>query len=257
MGHSRLGVLPATRKWAEVVGLIGGGSSAEAVATATMNAAEKALAKLVNDPALVQSVWLLAQIPVAARSDDFASALADIGVAVPNSNPTLADLMAGFTNAIDASVDGRRGRTDLGELAQMAAAETLAAVVAARTVGLFGERPDAVREKLAALNTEMQFGRLARDFFARFMGRFLNYYVSRELPLHVGPGRRFPTFQDQTRFNEALDLHCRQSSQIVERFAGGWHSKAQFENDLTPERTGKFVAYSLTKVRDELRMRSE
>lgn len=257
MGHSRLGVLPATLKWKEVVGLIGGGSSAEAVADATMDATDRALAKLVNDPALVESFWLLAQIPVAAGKDDFAAELRNVGVEVSSSNPTLAELTAAFTKAVDANVDGRRGRTDLGELAEMAAAEALAGAAATRTVGLFGERPEAVRERLAALNTEVQFGKFARDFFAKFMGRFLDYYVSRELPLHVGPGRRFPTFQDQTRFNEALDLHCRQASLIVERFAGGWHSKAQWQDDLTRERTGKFVAYSLTKVRDELRMRSE
>jgi hypothetical protein len=99
----------------------------------------------------------------------------------------------------------------------------------------------------------MQFGHLARDFFARFTERYLTYYVSKELPQHVGEGRRFEGLEEKQAFSSALELHCRQASKIVESFAGGWYSKARFEKDLTEERTTKFLGYALKKIRSELR----
>jgi hypothetical protein len=43
----------------------------------------------------------------------------------------------------------------------------------------------------------------------------------------------------EAAFSSALELHCRQASKIVESFAGGWHSKALFEKNLTEERGNK------------------
>ena len=43
MGHLRLGRLPRTQKWKEVIGLVDGGGSAAQVADATIDAAEDQL----------------------------------------------------------------------------------------------------------------------------------------------------------------------------------------------------------------------
>ena len=121
-----------------------------------------------------------------------------------------------------------------------------------RTTSLFPE-PDDVRREVAKLGTEVQFGKLARDFFARFTERSLKYYVDRELPRQVGGDGRFQTLAEQRDFSRALELHCQQAAKIVEAFAGGWWSKARFEKDLSEERTARFVGYALKKMRDELR----
>lgn len=73
MGHVRLGNLPRTRKWQEVVGLIEGGAGTAQVANATTTAAEKGLNLAAKDKGLVETVWLLTQLPLAARSGDAAS----------------------------------------------------------------------------------------------------------------------------------------------------------------------------------------
>ncbi|MCA8975205.1 MAG: hypothetical protein KDC98_10810 [Planctomycetes bacterium] len=133
-----------------------------------------------------------------------------------------------------------------------AAVESIAGDLARRTATLFPDASDVARG-IAGLGTEAQFGRIVRQFFARFTERCLSYYVDRELPRHVGEGRRFSTLAEQKAFSRALDLHCQQASKIVESFAGGWWSKARFEGDLSEARTARFVGYALKKVRDELR----
>ena len=74
MGHIRLKHLPATRKWDGVVALIAGGADADDVARASADAAEQALQEARDDPAVGHSLWLLTQIPLAARAPNFAEA---------------------------------------------------------------------------------------------------------------------------------------------------------------------------------------
>ncbi len=252
MGHIRLGTLPRTRRWKELIDLVGGGASSAAVAAATLDAVDEDLANAADDPGLKRAFWLLSQLPDAARSKDFAAALRDLGLTVSD-NPSAADLTSAFTSAVDRHVDALKARSGPGELAQLAAVETLSGFLRDRASSLWGSTPEDVRRELGKGATEMQFGHLARDFFARFTERFLTYYVSKELPQHVGAGRRFEDLNEKQAFSSALELHCRQASKIVESFAGGWYSKARFEKDLTEERTSKFLGYALKKIRGELR----
>lgn len=252
MGDNRLGVLPQTRRWQEVIDLVGLGASSANIAAATLDAAEKEFAQAANDPTLTRVFWLLAQLPDAARSTDFAEALRDLGFSVSD-RPSAAELGAAFTEAVDREIDGRRARTGLGEVAQFAAVETLSAFLRDRSPALFGSSPDDVRAQLGTLATEVQFGRFARTFFSRFAERFLSYFISRELPRHIGPGGRFASLEEQREFRSALALHCTQASRIVEDFAGGWYSKARFERDLSEARAARFLGYAFKKLRGELR----
>ena len=115
MGHVRLGRLPGTRKWEQVVGLLSDGADLESVAAASSEAAEASLARAPKDPALVQAFWLLTQIPLAARTDDFGRALRELGLPV-GSDPGLFDVVAAFSAAVDRSAREAGGRSDLGEL---------------------------------------------------------------------------------------------------------------------------------------------
>lgn len=231
----------------------GEGSPAQ-VADATMEAAQDQFLGASADPAVVHVVWLLTQLPDAARSADFAPALAALGISVKG-QPSALELASAVGRAVDDHLASLgKPRSDLGEMARLAAMETLASATMDRAPGLFGPNPEATRDAVARIGTEHQFGAFARSFFARLTERTLVHYVSRELPLHVGPDARFQTASQQQQFQEAVALHARQASKIVETFAGGWYSKARFEHDLTPERTGRFVSYAMTKLRAELRM---
>ena len=124
MGHVRLGRLPATRKWQQVVSLLARGAPLGQIAGASAEAAENSLEHARRDPALLQAFWLLTQIPLAARSPDFSGNLQRLGLSISGS-PSLMETVSAFSDAIDRHVERRGGRTDLGEMAQNAAAEVL------------------------------------------------------------------------------------------------------------------------------------
>jgi len=256
MGHTRLGTLRMTRSWQRVVELLEIGADAGAVAAAAQQAAQRGLRLAEDDPALVRTLWLLTQLPVAARSDDYVAHLRDCGIDVSDA-PSLMELVGAFTEAVDTHVQGTGGRTDLGEMAELSAAETLSTLVGDRLPSLFGTTPDDVRRELAALGTSKQFGIALRDFFSRLTHRHLSYYLSRVASDQVGGDGRFASVNEHAAFNDALREHCREASRIVEDFSGGWFSKTHFEGGITPEKTGNFAHVAFKKIGAELRKRSE
>lgn len=254
MGHVRLGALPKTREWREVVELLAGRADVEDLAAAVAIAAEDELISARGDPGLGYAVWLLTQLPLAARSDRFAAELVALGFS-PGSDQSLLAIISGYSGAVENQTRGKAGRTDLGELARQAATESLANLIGAQMPGLFGHDAADLQIELAKFASKDRFARLARDFFARLTHKTLDYYLSRVLADHVGPDRAHATLQDESRFCSALELHCRETSKIVEQFAGGWFSKANYQGTLTLEAAQSFSDYALKKLRAELRAR--
>ena len=249
MGHIRLQRLPRTRQWIQVLDLIGGGAGPPELAAATMDASQGGLAAAAKDPGLVHTVWLLTQVPLAARGENFIASLRRLGFEV-SSSPGLLEVVGAFTGAIDTHLRDRGGRTDLAEMSQMAAAETLMA--APHTTTLFGTTSADVQQALRSFSTTKQFSTLAREFFSRLFKKYLTYFLSRELSNYVSGDGRFKNINEHAAFNEALDLHCRQATRIIEEFSGGWFSKTNFEGGITPDKAAGFVHVALKKLRAEL-----
>jgi hypothetical protein len=254
MGHIRLGRLPETKRWEQVIALLRVGGSIGDLAAATAHAAETELQSATSDPGLAYTVWLLTQLPLAARTPQFRERLAELGFEA-GAEQSLLGLVAGFSVAVDRNVAGRNNQTDLGELARQAAAESLSSIVSSGTQSLFDTSADDVQRELGRLATKDRFAKLARDFFARLTQKTLEYYISRELPNFVGPDKGVQTIDRQTAFRAALEQYCREVAVIVEEFAGGWYSKSNFQRTLSPTTAQSFAAYALKKLRDELRTR--
>lgn len=257
MGHIRLGRLPTSQKWRQVVALLDQNASVDIIASHASGAAEKDLATGATDPGFIRVCWLLAQIPLAARGPDFAEALRGLGLNV-GELPELFEISGAFAETVDEHVDGTRRRSDFGEMAQLAAAESLSAVAGRFLPNLFGTSADDVQRAIGRLATGQSFGELAHDFFSRLTRRHLDYFLSRELANHIGRGRRFRTVADRADFDAAMEVHCREAARIVREFAGGWFGKAAYQRGaITEADAARYAAYALKKIRAELRKRRD
>jgi hypothetical protein len=254
MGHQHLGTLPQSRRWRQVVDLIGAGGNVQDVAAATSIAAEQQMSDASNDTAVKYSVWLLTQIPTAAAKDDFGFELSKLGLVV-GEGPTLLDIVTAVSGAIDRHLARQGRRTDLGEMAQLSAVESLAAIAGRQLTDLFGEEAITTKAAFRGLGTVKQFAVLARDFFSRLTRRQLNYFLSRELAIHVGLNARFRSIRELMEFEKALDLHCREASRIIKEFSGEWFSKHTYEGGITEESAGHFAHVAFNKMREELQQR--
>jgi hypothetical protein len=261
MGHTRLGELPKTRKWNEVVELMAGSglsgdvaaadSYIDAIAWRTLDASQKNLKNAVNDSGVLYTFYLLIQVALASRTANWENALAqhDIHLA---SDSTVFDLTAELQAAIDRHI-GRTtsGATDLSEMAQQSAGEALLSLAGMRTVNPFGGSSADVRNAVRSFSTKKGFGELGQGFFGRFLARYLNFYLSRVTAGNLGS----PRLQDlggAADFNQALQVHCIQSARIVRNFCGEWYSKTAYQEGINLENTSRFFAVAIGKLRSEL-----
>jgi len=251
MGHIRLGTLPRTRRWIQVLDLIGEGAGTPEVAVATMEASKQGLIGAAKDPGLVYAFWLLTQIPLAARSNDFVARLQKLGLKITEP-PSVLEIAGAFMDAVDAHVRRTGGRTDFGEIAQLAASEALTSLGTPATANLFETTPATVQQAIKSFSTSKQFSVLAREFFTRLTRKYLTYFLSRELSNYVSGDGRFANIDRHSEFNKGLELHCRQASRIIEEFSGGWYSKANFKGGITHQKAAGFIHIAIKKLCAEL-----
>jgi hypothetical protein len=254
MGHFRLGTLPDTARWRRVVALIAENAEVAEVAAATTQAALRGLELADGDDGLVQSLRLLAAVVQAARAGDFAEELGRAGVAT-SAQPDIFEIASGFSIAIDRHLQASGRRTDIGEMAQMAAVESLTHLLSQRSSTVFETGPADVRRAAYELSTKGGFATLAHDFVARFAQRFLTYHLGRELSNHVGGNGRFEDSAAQDDFVEHLGVHCREAAGVMKEYAGDWYSKSNFQGGIDVAKARRFVNRVLKKLGKELQIR--
>jgi hypothetical protein len=255
MGHIRIGILPKTRQWQQVFAALNHAVERPAeVATATAGAAEERFEKLKGDPALTYCFWTLAQIATAARSDDFRARLQEIGVR-GDAITSGVSFVQQVAQAVEKGLRQRGPPTVFSRIAELSLREALASSVTERSRSLFGASFEQVQAACREVSTEKNFGRAARDFFGTFMSRVVRYVADQALASQVGPDKPIRTPAEATGFQQALDRYCAESARVVEDFAGGWFSKANWEtkNNISEGDAEGFTAYALDKIAMELR----
>ena len=261
MGHTRLGNLPKTQKWQDLVGRIAGSglsggmlsatSYVEAIAAQALDASRAGLDNAKRDSGVLYAFYLLTQVTLASRNTNWEETLALHGIRFA-SDSTVFDLTSEIQAAIDRHVgESSSGPTDLSEMAQQSVGEALMSLADKRIANLFGGSSDEVRNAIRTLSTKKGFGELGQRFFGRFVARFLNFYLSRATAAALG-GPRLRDLADVAEFNEALRTHCDQSARIVRDFCGEWYSKTAYQEGIDLENASRFLAVAVRKLSSEL-----
>ncbi|MGG7565011.1 hypothetical protein ACQ5SO_02470 [Rhodovulum sp. DZ06] len=237
--------------------MLGAGAPVDEIARASADAADSVLEQAAKDPAFGDAFWLLANLPLAARSPGWVENLRMLGVEVTDA-PTLLQLTGAVTDALDRDAGVRGMRSDLGEMARLALVESLVDTLGPQLPGLFEPDPADLRRALGRCASGDRFAELSRSFFANLTRRTLDWHLSRELANHIGPDKRFASDMQRRAFDEALTTHCIETSRIVRDFLGGWYGKTAWrDGDLSREAAGKFAAVAFRKIRAELGRRQD
>ena len=262
MGHTRLGTLPKSVKWRKVVAAVTGTAEGENrsrfdgvllpeevahIAQQTIEAAKRGLIAADDDIGLRYTFYLLTQLVLAARQDNWQERMEAHGLNLPH-DATPMDLTAEVQGAIDEYLTERGATSDWSEMAQQAAGEALLILTASKANTLFGVN---LQPAVRPLSTTAGFSDLGQQFFARFMYRFLNFYLCRVTAGYTG-GEKLVGMGELNRFNATLEQHCVESAKIVHDFCGSWYSKTNFEQGIDMENTSRFIHVALTKLRREL-----
>lgn len=262
MGHIRLGAIPKTRPWAAVVKAVvsSGGSGLgplhedqsriASIAASTLTAARGGIAQVMSDAGLRYTFFLLTQVALASRSEDWQKELSNLGIRL-SPDADLFEFAGEIQNRIDDYLRANSRITDVSEMAQKAAGQALAKVAGAESQSLFGDSGGELQHAVRRVSTKAGFADLGQAFFGQFMMHFLNFYLSRITANEVGKGS-LPNLASISKFNEELSLHCHQSARIVHDFCGEWYSKTVWEGGIDQSNTAGFIATAIKKLEAEL-----
>lgn len=259
MGHVRLGRLPRTILWQNVVGLIDDSpDNIPAVAAGTISATDARLRSLPTDPSLVYCYWLLTRITSASRDDVFDAALARLGLPVPASESALA-YISQLSDVVREDLAPYTLSGPFGEIASLAQRRALSETIGAHGRSIFGSSVEDIQHAFRAHSTPTQFGELTRRFFGDYIARTLRYFVERDVSNLVGDGHALRTIEESRQFTSSLDRYARESTGIIEEFASDWYSKHNWEASgaISQEEVQVFIAVALRKLRSELKLAAQ
>lgn len=254
MGHIRLGRLPRTKAWQEVVGELDVPSATAArLAARTFTVTSSYLRRYsTREDGCYRPLLELTRIAVASRSPEaFWEYLESFGLRDPKKLDGVQLL-----RTVAAAASSRAGpgpRTAFSEIADQAFRETVLTYVRNAADTLWGVSSEDVRLAFKGLAGKRGFSDLARQWFGQFVGRSLLYFLDRELSNHVGSAGPIATSTSAVDFERSVLAYAHERTQIIRDFAPGWLSKTLWkEGELSLDAARKFYAYCVKKISEDI-----
>ncbi len=260
MGHSRIGTLPATRKWKEVVSLVASGADEAAIADAVMVAAAKTLVRVRDDAGFREAIRMVMQLALAGTSRNPTGELAAAGISL-NENSSQVDMVLAIGDEYDRRIEATRQRSDFSEVASAALVGAVTELFNKREPNqktLFESSKEDVTAAIKQLKQPKHFGEFFRQFVSGITHGLLKNFLSRTNGTHLGEGKRFATANMLRQSEAAMKTHCYEASKIVEKFAADWIHKYRDRKpgDISREKAEGFGWVAFNKMNLELGVRA-
>jgi hypothetical protein len=253
MGHERLGFLPKSRRWREIVRqfahLYESDASASEIAKNTIRNVRSCFRGIENDRGVQEAFKFLLIIANSAASNDFATTASKYDIQLPQ-NPSL----IAMAKALKEWVEPRQNSLEYAQLAVSSASDSLR-IWYEENKGqqdLFASFGDSLRVWSKA-GTEKAFCEISRVYFAKFVERYLNYFLEREASAH------FPDFSQRDQFTadirtcvDQASKHAFETAKITQSFAAGWYKKRAQSSIPGDAAIKGFLRIAFGKLRDEL-----
>jgi hypothetical protein len=252
MGHERLGVLPKTKPWTEIVDRISATARGKApvavLADRTLEQVRDRFSKLKSDPSTQGIFTALIEVAVACRGSDDAALRALLETSEAPTPLVLA-------RRIHSEAELHEGAPEYAEITASAAADALAEWYdksRAAQASLFESLRNPF-ETWRGLSTGSGFCELSRLFFAKSTERYLNYFLDRAAS-EVAPDiqSREVLRQNVRRHIADTSQHAFETAKITQSFAAGWFNKHAHEAVPDREAIRSFVSYAFDKMREAL-----
>lgn len=259
MGHERIGTLPKTRRWRELVqqiaSLYSPGIDVPAVAKSTLQNVRTRFQHIHRDPGVLAAFRFLTALAVACRSEDPSRELQSLGVRSAGCPTPLA-----VAKAVRESVAPHLASLEYGEIAQSAAIDAL--VIWYRknkpTQCRLFEIEEEPFEVWRKAGSAAGFCELARIFFGKFTERYLNYFLEREASAVLkGLNERDRLREELREYVDQSARHAFETAGIMQSYAAGWFAKHAKDGVPEDDSMMRFLAYAFGKISEELRRESE
>lgn len=248
MGHERIGSLPRSKRWRDVVASMGeysgsGGGGLARIARSVVHNVQERARSLPADEGVHASFAFLVGLAVASRSpnptDD-----APWEIKLPHEATPIE-----LGICLREWVRSQGGRGEYSEIATQAATDALAQWIqrhpSTGQEDLFASDPDPY-ERWRETGSGGGFSELAHAYFSSFTKRSLDYFLDREASAVIS------TVEVRERFDADVARHADETAKIMRSYAAGWFNKHASGGPPSPKIVQRFLDYSFVKIREEL-----
>jgi hypothetical protein len=253
MGHIRLGVLPKNPTWNSIIReLESRDISAEELSDAVLTGANDILRTEATKSCVSYSVWLLAQLVLASKSENFSGELSKIGINITPDTSAI-EFISNVSQVTNRDLSKIIPRTAINNIANISVREALTQTISVQSNTLFGSGTEEFKNALRKYSTQKQFSNLLHKYFSVFLRRTIRLVVDKEIGNHIGPQNTFENIQAVNQFESRLSSFSNQTTRIVDTFSSGWYSKKVWqEGTISSDEAGKFAYVALKKLRNDL-----
>jgi hypothetical protein len=259
MGHERVGLLPKTKRWSDLVRQMEAVSSSSlpvaTVASQTLQNVRRQYETLFKDDAVRSTFAFLVAFSHACRASNPEQELKASGIPISENSNLLS-----LVRTLKEQIPTREAVSEYGQLALAAAADAIGqwyAQNATRQLPLFKPSSQFL-SSWRELGNGSGFCELARLFFGKVTERYLNYFLDRTASATLPSIEQREQFRQDVRSHvDAVSKHAFETAEITQSFAAGWFNAHARDKIPTTEEIEGFLAIAFGKLRDELRREEE
>ncbi len=257
MGHERIGLLPKTQSWRDIVaGLEAAASSDQQTsqtAQKTLSKVRDRFAKMHRDSGVQAAFGFFVGLACIGKPKHTGKASPEIDL---SRNPSPLHLAAALNKWVDAHLSSR----EYAELAKRAGGDVIAAwhLENHRQRTLFSPTGPTASEIWLRTSQGGVFSEVARLFLARFTERYLRYFLEREASAQILDLENRESFEHRLREQvDNVSRHAFETSKITQSFAAGWFNKHAKNNIPSDAALAGFLRVAFAKLREELRREAD
>lgn len=253
MGHERVGALPHTKRWLDVVDSIAAAADVDGdvrgLANSTLKNVRSRLLAIHGDAGVVAAFQFLLGLALSASPRVDNDSLGQLAVDL-ESNPSPLKL-ASFLSQY---VEDHRQSVEYAEIARKAAVDAISQWTEQETRQLsFTGQHEQATEVWGRASDGRGFCEVSRLFFAKFVERYLNYFLGREASSHVYGTEARERLADRIQAHvDGVSHHAFETARITQSFAAGWFNNHARDRVPTTDEVSGFLAISIGKLHEEL-----
>lgn len=254
MGHERVGYLPRSKRWREIVAILQDDLSESThshlpfLAAKTLDHVHDRLRNIYDDHGVRAAFGFLIALSSSSHDGDNG---ADIDTGL-NNNPSPIQLAAQLNSWVQAN----RGQMEYAELAKRAGADTIAAWTKEQLsqIGLFDDPSRNASTVWQAAKSAEGFCEVSRLFFSKFTERYLRYFLEREASSLINNIEARDAFNKRLEGHiDLISRHAFETAKITQSFAAGWYNNHVHGQKPSDVEIRMFLKLSFEKIREELK----
>ena len=254
MGHERIGALPHTKRWRDVVAQMaessGSREDAAAIANAILQNVRVQFRKIHSDDGVVAAFQFLVALTKSSSLDGPVEASFSPRIDLEGSPSTLR-----LIGQLRSWVEAQGGSREYADIAAKASADAISLWSTQQSIqaSLF-TNPGDPREIWQRADNGAGFCEVSRLFFSKFTERYLNYFLEREASASMSSISDRDRLASQLRDHiDGVSRFAFETSHITQSFAAGWFNNHARDRYPSKSESRGFLNVAFGKMREELR----